>query len=276
MIVEKKIPARLHVLLARQSHTGLVIRRGPSKHVGVFAWDRRTNEFELAQWLKGRIYERRSDLSPDGKYWIYMAMNGHWGDNSIGSWTTIARAPWLKAITLYPKNSCWNGGGLFCTNKSYWLDENEDIKAKVKSSEVRRIKDYKLFGDYGGECLHVYYNRLQRDGWSMIGDKNNAIFLKSISNNWTLKKICHAQINSPEGKGCYWDEHQLISPSGEIFEYPSWEWAEWVDDAIFFAERGCLYKISVSNADGIGLSELIHDFNEYKFEAIKAPYGFAY
>jgi cytochrome bd-type quinol oxidase subunit 2 len=30
----------------------------------------------VGQWLKGRIYERRSDLSPDGKHLIYFAMNG--------------------------------------------------------------------------------------------------------------------------------------------------------------------------------------------------------
>lgn len=71
-----KFAPRLHVLLARDAPLGLVIRRGPSKHVATLLWDRRKDTFQLGQWLNGRIYERRSDLSPDGKHFIYFAMNG--------------------------------------------------------------------------------------------------------------------------------------------------------------------------------------------------------
>ena len=53
----------------------------------------KTNEFALGQWLKGRIYERRSDLSPDGKYMIYFAMNGKWNSIAKWSWTAISKAP---------------------------------------------------------------------------------------------------------------------------------------------------------------------------------------
>lgn len=48
----------------------MVIRRGPSKSVATLLWDRKRNTFHMGQWLKGRIYERRCDLSPDGKYLI--------------------------------------------------------------------------------------------------------------------------------------------------------------------------------------------------------------
>src|SRR5215470_7646047 len=69
-------PARLHVLLARDARLGVVIRRGPSRSVCTLLWDRKTDKFQLGQWMRGRIYERRSDLSPDGKHLIYFAMNG--------------------------------------------------------------------------------------------------------------------------------------------------------------------------------------------------------
>jgi hypothetical protein len=75
-LTQKKFPARLHVFLARKAKVGLVIRRGPSKSVCTVLWNRERDKFELGQWLRGRIYERRSDLSPDGKYFIYFAMNG--------------------------------------------------------------------------------------------------------------------------------------------------------------------------------------------------------
>src|SRR5688572_2426031 len=68
-------PARLHVLLAREAAYAIVFRRGPSKEVCTIGWNRATDEFSVGQWLKGRIYERRADLSPDGKLLIYFASN---------------------------------------------------------------------------------------------------------------------------------------------------------------------------------------------------------
>ncbi len=120
-----EIPTRLHVLLARDTPIGLVIRRGPSKSVATILWNRDTDDFQVGQWLKGRIYERRSDLSPDGRYFIYFAMNGKWSTESEGSWTAVSRSPYLKAIAMFPKGDCWNGGGL-------WTDRNTGNFVGVK------------------------------------------------------------------------------------------------------------------------------------------------
>ena len=46
-------------------------------------------------------------------------MNGHWGSETGGSWTAISKAPYLKALTLYGKGDCWNGGGLFADAGSF-------------------------------------------------------------------------------------------------------------------------------------------------------------
>ena len=96
----EKFPARLHVLLARKAPVGLVIRRGPSKSVCTLLWNRNQDTFKLGQWMHGRIYERRSDLSPDGKHFIYFAINGRRHSPTGGAWTAISRAPYLKAITF--------------------------------------------------------------------------------------------------------------------------------------------------------------------------------
>jgi hypothetical protein len=60
-------PARLHAILARQAPLAVVIRRRPAKQVCTLLWNRRTGEFTLGQWLRGHIYEDRSDLSLDGR-----------------------------------------------------------------------------------------------------------------------------------------------------------------------------------------------------------------
>jgi hypothetical protein len=72
----------------------VVIRLGPSKSVATLLWDRKRNTFHMGQWLKGRIYERRCDLSPDGKHLIFFAMRGRCTSPSSGSWSAIPCAPW--------------------------------------------------------------------------------------------------------------------------------------------------------------------------------------
>src|SRR4026207_2523877 len=63
----RKFPARIHVLLASKAPLGVVFRRGPANAVCTVGWNRASDHFELGQWLRGRIYERRADLSPDGR-----------------------------------------------------------------------------------------------------------------------------------------------------------------------------------------------------------------
>ncbi len=277
-MTEDKFPARLHVLIAQESNHALVIRRGPSKSTCVLAWDRQKNSFDVAQWLKGRIYERRSDISPNGKHWIYFAMNGKWQSEAKGAWTTVAKVPWLKAISLFAKGDCWSGGGLFLNDKQFWLNDGHGHEQLFASSTVSRNDSYQPKDSYGGECPHVYYNRLQRDGWVMKCARENqqwdsqTLFEKALPQRWILRKICHEQLGSPKGKGCYWDAHEVESATGEVHTMPEWEWAEWVDDAIIYAERGCLFRMSLESRAAIGNQKLLHDFNGYEFENKQAPY----
>ena len=94
-------PARLHVLLARDAPAAVVIRRGPARMVATFLWDRDTDTFTLGQWLVGRIYERRADLSPDGRHMIYFARDAGWHSETGGSWTAVSRStPSLSASLI--------------------------------------------------------------------------------------------------------------------------------------------------------------------------------
>lgn len=65
--------ARLHAILARRGSNAVVFRRGPSNKVAVVGWNRSNDTFTLGQWLHGRIYPLRCDLSPKGEYLIYFA-----------------------------------------------------------------------------------------------------------------------------------------------------------------------------------------------------------
>ena len=276
---ESKFPARLHVLVARDANNAIVIRRGPSKQVCTLNWNRNNHEFTIGQWLKkARIFERRSDISANGLYWIYFTINGKWNSETKGSWTGIAKVPWLKTLALYAKGDGWNGGGLFSYDNVYWLNDGYGHKKLYDSKLVKRNESYIPKENYGGECPHVYYNRLQRDGWKIIESKklgkwrSHMIFEKEMVKGWVLRKVCHEETCSPEGKGCYWDEHEIENAQGEVSSHKDWEWAEWMDNAIFYAEFGVLYQISIQTCSKLSKPKIIHDFNDYKFEELKAPY----
>jgi hypothetical protein len=152
--------------------------------------------------LKGRIYERRSDLSPDGKYFLYFAMNGRWQSEARGAWSAISRAPYLKALALFPKGDCWHGGGLWISNRTYWLNDGYGHSALRDTTLVRRDPQYCPSEYYGGEDLGVYYHRLMRDGWTLteqgyVGKwKDKDVFEKPIGHGWTLRKIAHAELGA--------------------------------------------------------------------------------
>jgi len=271
-------PARLHVLLTQQSDLGVVIRRGPSKWVCTLLWDRRNDEFQPGQWLKGRIYERRSDLSPDGKYLIYFAMNGKWQAETRGAWTAISQAPYLKALALFAKGDCWHGGGLFTGRETYWLNDGYGHKALFSSPTLRRDTTYAPTGGYGSECLSVYYPRLLRDGWKpleseKIGKQNRLyLFEKPCGAGWVLRKIAHASIEHPPGKGCYWDEHVLLHPaSATMIPCADWEWAEVDRERLVWASRGQLFAGTLRHG-ALHAPKLLYDFNSMQFEPIQAPY----
>jgi len=269
-----KFPARLHVLLARDAKIGLVIRRGPSKSICTVLWDRERDIFTLGQWIRGRIYERRCDLSPNGKHLIYFAMNGRWQSETKGSWTAISRVPYLKAITLLAKGDCWHGGGLFLTNREFWLNDGHGHTQLKPTSELRRNATWQPPHYFGGECLTPYYNRLQRDGWAMGKDGLGEVtlFEKKLPRSWTLKKFAFSEIGAPPGRGCYWDAHELHhKPTETTLAFPEWEWADYADGRLIWAVEGQLRAAQLGRGKLLH-EKLLHDFNNMKFQAIAAPY----
>jgi hypothetical protein len=277
-----KFPARVHPILARKANTAVIIRRGPSKSVCTMLWNRSNDTFKLGQWLRGRIYERRCDLSPDGKHFIYFAMNGKWSGPVKGSWTAISRAPYLKALALWPWGDCWNGGGLFLTDSRFWRNagyhaDEPDTVGRLRKKLVEE-PGYPFEEGYGGECPGVYYLRLQRDGWELMRrespspEERIGVFEKPLPKGWVLEKSAHASIDSPVGSGCYYDTHRLIHPeNGMVIDHPGWEWADLDRKRLVWVTKGVLFAAKIQGK-GLGDVKILYDFNDMTFEAVAAPY----
>ena len=127
----------------------------------------------------------------------------------------------------------------------------------------------------GGECLGVYFVRLQRDGWGLqpsVSDSEVTVFEKMLSHGWMLRKYAHAQVGAPPGKGCYWDEHELEqAETGCRIDGATWEWAERDGNGLVRAEAGCLFRSTITPR-GLGEGKLLYDFNSLKFTPLAAPY----
>lgn len=271
-------PARLHILLARDSPIGLIIRRGPSKQTATILWDRTNDRFKIGQWLKGRIYERRCGLSPDGKHFIYFALTGKWTTEVEGAYTAISKAPFLQAIALYAKGDTWNGGGLWLSNQEFWLNDGlSPHKILKESPNLTRNLIWHPTGYGNSECLGVYFPRLFRDGWQ--GDlsaprKSSAVaqLQKLGPDGWILSKHVHSSIKSKPGRGVYWDEHELShSASGKVIPCTDWEWADWDGDRLVYTHEGRLESMNLTTNRTPEI-KILKDFNDMKFTPIKAPY----
>ena len=281
-MVASPVPARVHILLARNAHTAVAIRRGPSKRVCVIGWDRANDRFEVGQWLTGRIYERRCDLSPDGRHLIYFALNASRTANAAGSsWTAISRAPYLHAIGLWANDSGWNGGGVFLDDRRYWVNAFPFAHCELRVPPgLEQSTAFPFSESFGGECPGIYYPRLQRDGWTLRGHERDAgghgcsLFERALPRGWLLRKTAHATIDHPVGKGVYFDTHELLQPNGELRVLDAWEWADWepTQRRLVWIERGVLRSATLGKKELEG-ERAIHDFDPMRFEPLAAPYG---
>ncbi len=266
----------LHVLLASDAPVGLVMRRGPSKFVCTIGWNRRTDQFTIGQWLKGRVYERCSDLSPDGRYLLYFALNGRWDGRGNGSYNAMSRAPYLKTIGMWPKGDTAEGGGLFLDNRQYWLSGSA-LRPLQSPPGLKQAPAPSTLKPYGHEGVTVYYTRLQRDAWQLVRrdqspEYRTDVFEKEIGQGWKLRKLAHAGTGKAWGKGSYYDTHELQPPGGgAAIAFPDWEWADVDGQRLVWAEAGKLFAGTLT-ASGVSTPALLHDFNGMSFKLLPAPY----
>lgn len=108
----------LHVVRARTASVALIFRRGPGKQVRQVLWQLNGDRFERGQWLRGRVYPERCDLSPNGKLLVYFAMRrGH-------TWSAVARPPFFTPLAVWEESGTWGGGGVWVANHALHLRTN--------------------------------------------------------------------------------------------------------------------------------------------------------
>ena len=271
--------ARIHVLLAQKSPQAIILRRGPSERVATIGWNRANDKFSIGQWLKGRIFSDRCDISPDGRHWIYFAM----GSRSQ-TWTAVAKTPYLKALDFYPLGNTWAGGGLFESNRSYWVCDACSFEKHQRTRHLSGLSvsfQCRCHDEQNSNALnYAYFIRLVRDGWNPVDDIQSKTppqlirFNKRINDYWQLWKLCHydnSYFRLP-GKAFGYETHMLrnVKNNDEV-NLPDAEWAEVEKGRMIWAEKGCIMTGCVSK-DGLQGQAVLLDTNPFTFEEIIAPY----
>ncbi|MFT7519902.1 MAG: hypothetical protein ACI9MC_002046 [Kiritimatiellia bacterium] len=259
--------ARLHALVARDAPTAVVLRRGPSNKVATIGWDLRDDTFTLGQWYRGRIYPYDSDISPDGTHWIYFALNGKRHEETKGSYTVLARTPYLKALGLWPVGSTWGGGGgLFSKNGEYWPFSTEPM---IAPPDQPRADSEFLNGEGWYRGPH-HLSRLVRDGWTLVSepDKESADYVHGFTRptlgEWVMGREVHIRH----------EVFELRHPSSrQVIALDDWEWAD-VDvprERLVWASQGCMWSGQLASSGLVNVT-LLADLNDMRFHRTRAPY----
>jgi hypothetical protein len=284
------VAVRLFAILARAARRAVVLRRGPSNRVLLLSWRTDVDAFEPGQWLKGRIYERRCDLSPSGVRLAYFAAS--W-KKPYQSWTAISNPPWLTAIALWPKGNAWGGGALF-DDETHVALNHFAIEREMTLAEGLTLPRAIVVAPMGaqsgrGEDGPIWFARLMRDGWTRVQDgvrheneylKSEVWFVFDPPEVWSRpsptrpKHVLRMMVHGiKRTDGPWWNlEHEVIDGRGGVFSIGESDWADWdVNGDLLFAKEGMIFRArSIRGIDVMDVRE-IADLRAMKYEEKRAP-----
>jgi hypothetical protein len=106
-------PPRIYCIPATAAPVVAVLRRGPTNWSHVGRWDLAEGRYEPGAWLGGRIFPRRSDLSPDGRFLCYFAHKPSASWEHGEAYVAISKLPWLTALHAFGTCGTWTRGFSF-------------------------------------------------------------------------------------------------------------------------------------------------------------------
>jgi hypothetical protein len=289
--MSKVSSTRIFAILASNAPVAVILRRGPSRQVLLIKWNLRNDMLEYGQWFKGRIYERRCDLSPSGDLLIYFAAKYK---KPFLSWTAISKPPYLTALALWPKGDGWGGGGVFESNRSLQLNHRPEEDKLAKGFHLNKNMRVALCGEHSGwgEDFPIYHSLLSRRGWTLVDEGEtkepdwNAKIVWEYTRPMAYEKSdpCGCRLRmlikgvSQNNDAWYWIDYEVLNDrNGLLFALPRTDWADWDSDGdLVFAKDGKLFRLhrrSFSRFQSRGDEALkqIADLRDLRFEPREAP-----
>ena len=152
--MQDRVPPRIYCIPATKAPIAAVFRRGPTRWSQVGRWDLEARRYEPGAWLGGRIFPRRSDLSPDGRFLCYFAHKPSATWEHGEAYVALSKLPWLTALHAFPTCGTWTRG--------YYFTEDKDCENR---------EDAELPIPYGLRSIPVVqFANERRRGWEEAGD----------------------------------------------------------------------------------------------------------
>jgi hypothetical protein len=156
-----------------------VFRRGPTNWSHVGCWDIKEKRYEPGAWLGGRIFPRRSDLSPDGRFLCYFTHKPSATWEHGEAYVAISKLPWLTALHAFSTCGTWTRG--------YYFTEDKDCE---------NPQDTKLPIPYGLRSIPVVqFATERRRGWEETSDSPK----RDSKDAWDVCRNARLQKRQPGG-----------------------------------------------------------------------------
>jgi hypothetical protein len=239
----------------------------------------------LGQWLKGRIYEHRCDLSPSGQKLIYFAAK--YG-TEMRTWTAVSRPPFLTALALWPKGDAWGGGGLFENERVIQLNHGKLESKLAEEFKLPKTITVEKFGERSGrgEDEPIWPTRLRRDGWECTqrGKWKEHSWRKKVAWEAEVPEVWAKQLGHltlqmildgvHERDGTWYVmRHRMVDAKGDVvLDLDRSDWADWSRSGeLLYAKEGCLFKVAIGKQDRPGKPKQLIDLSKLEFSSVEAP-----
>jgi hypothetical protein len=263
---------RLFVYLARDAPIGVVLRRGPSDWARLSLWHTNTDRIEHGQWIKGRVYERRSDLSPDGRIFAaFVRQSGGRGESD--TWVALSRPPYFTALAVWFIGGTYYTGALFPRERRLWLgfldQPSPDVGSTPSWLTVATPRDLRYI-DGTAEWTErtVHFNRLLRDGWQLLDQEPHATrWERRHPQQARTLTMLHTFDDFRTFGGPYVSEYAVLPDAAPEQPLGRASWADWDQRGrLVVARQGRL----LSWGEREGFTE-IEDFNDQVPDPQPAP-----
>jgi len=246
-----KVAPRIYCIPAAEAPVVAVFRRGPTNWSHVGRWDLAAQQYEPGAWLRGRIFPRRSDLSPDGRVLCYFAHKPTATWKQGEAYVALSKLPWLTALHAFGTCGTWTRGFFFTEN-----DDSDDLQ------------DAKLPIPYGLRSIPIIqFANERRRGWEEAPNSP----ARDPKDVWDQRRNARMQKCQPLGKRMLYVEsvgwaggefgvdqavdglrvRYLLESDGNLKQLDELQWADWDREGkLLAATRSGKLQIRNLDVDG--------------------------
>ncbi len=260
-----KAYARIDGLMAAEANIAALIRRGPSKWVRFYVWDFNNDRIVVGDWLEGRVYSRRGDISPDGRY-----LASYCGDAII-----FTEPPNADPVAKWSVEGTWGGAGIWTDSHTFnAMPDPYEFEQRIPCPpEIKVVREPYLRNPE----TEIFRLRLLKSGWVEVLEPADP-------SDWWHKKKTVAGIETPwaartiymskafEGGKIEYRQNEgielavVIDTRGKIVLHleTTKNHPLWIDvdrsGRLVYADQGCLYAWAEFPE---GRPQLIANLNDY-------------